>query len=228
MTMPTSGRLAFSMALNECQLPIQRFNCGSTELSRLAGVSPGQRYAFSWWYGKSIGVMVLEVGTNYYNQGLSGANNANFERRLYLYKAGNFWIYPNTYPFGQSGGDTTVMGNYPPGPTNGFNISGFYRRGTSLTVMAGNNSLDGVTFRSSIGDNVTLTNDISYSLQFGPNLWTFYGADGAVGQTDVPRQYTVQLIGTANRPQPPSGYLNGNPVRPPNNGPGSVGGGDGG
>lgn len=216
MTMQSSGPISMGQAMAECQVG-GRYNMGSQALSKLAGVSPGQRYAFSYWYGKSNGTPVFEQGTQYYNINYSGASWANFQRSLFLFVGSSV--------FRQSGGDTTVTGNYPNQPTNGFTISGFFRAGTNLTVIAGNCSLDGVTFQSAIGDNVTLTNDISYSAQFGPNLWTFYGARNAVNQGGG-RNYTVSLVGTAQRPQPPAGYMNGQP--PPTNGGGDTGGGGGG
>jgi hypothetical protein len=88
-----------------------------------------------------------------------------------------------------------------------------------------NGSLDGVTFQSSIGDNVTFTNDISYSMQIGPNLWTFYGAPNAVNQ-GAPRTYTVSFVGNPVRGQPPNGYINNKPpVTNSGSGGGSAGGG---
>jgi len=215
MTMQSSGPISIGQARNETHQgnPI---NAGNAGLQRLAGANG--RLAWSWWYGKSFGVSVLEAGTQYYTVDYTGANNANFGRGLYIDRGGGFNAFSTT------GGDTTVTGNYPAGPTNGFNISGFYRSGTTLTVIAGNCSLDGVTFTSSIGDNVRLTNDRSISRAFGPNLWTFYGMGGAVGQ-GAPRNYVVNLVGTAQRPQPPAGYVNGQPPAPP---PTDTGGGGGG
>lgn len=216
MTMQSSGPISMGQAMQECQLGIpQRYNAGSQLLSKLAGFSPGQRYAWSDWYGKSFGTVVTENWTNYYGITYSGAENANLGRQVFLYKAGSLSSglmgaagSTSTGYFGQSGGDDSRVGNYPLVLTNGFNTSGFYRSNTHLTVIAVNCSLDNVVFQSSIGDNVRLTNDISYSLQIGSNLFTFYGADNAINQ-GAPRTYTVNLIGPANRPQPPSGYVNG-------------------
>ena len=214
MTLQTSGPISMGQAMGEARVS-GRYNAGSQALSKLAGVNSGNRYAWHYWYGKSNGVLVFENGTQYYNTNYTGANNANFGRSLEIYLGNGF--------FRTSGGDNTVTGNYPQGLTNGFNISGFYRSGTALTVIVLGSSLDGVTFQSSIGDNVTLTNDKSFSAAFGAGLWTFYGADGAVGQ-GAPRNYTVSLVGTPNRPQPPNGYINGVAPAPPDTGGGTGGG----
>lgn len=209
MTMQSSGSISMAQAMSECQVGQQQFNAGSSQLSKLAGVSSGQTYAWSYWYGKSFGTLCTEMGAQFYAINYTGSNHTNFERGLYIYRGGGV--------FTQSGGDNTVTGNYPWALTNGFNISGFYRFNNNLTVMACNCSLDGVAFQSGIGDNVTLTNDISYSVQIGANLWTFYGVTGAVWQ-GAPRTYVVNLVGAAQRPQPPNGYING---APPSTGSGS-------
>jgi hypothetical protein len=203
-------------AMNECRVS-GRYNAGSSVLSKLAGVSPGQRYAWSYWYGKSFGTLVTENGTQYYSVNYTGSNSADLGRSLYLYGAGNLFG-SGTGSFGQTGGDHTApVGNWPGVP--GRPVQGFFRAGTNITMIVVNGSLDGVTFQSSIGDNVTFTNDISYSLQIGSNLWTFYGAPGAINQ-GAPRTYTVNFIGGPNRGQPPNGYVNG---QPPATGTGSGG-----
>ena len=214
MTMQSSGPISIGQARHETQQgnPI---NAGNAGLQRLAGANG--RLAWSWWYGKSYGVSVFENGTQYYTINYTGANNANFGRSLYIDRGYGFT------PSWPTGGDTTVTGNYPGGLTNGYNISGFFRSGTTLTVMACNCSLDGVSFVSSIGDNVRLSNDRSYSEAIGPNLWTFYGMGGAVGQ-GAPRNYVVNLAGAAQRPQPPNGYRNGQAPAPPDTSGGSTGG----
>lgn len=204
MTMQGSGPISMGQAMNECQVG-GRYNAGSSVLSKLAGVSPGQRYAWHYWYGKSFGTQVTEYWTQYFDQNMTGANNVNFGYSLVLYHAGNYNFMTG---WGGTGGQDVHVGNYPPVLTNGFNISGFYRIDNYITVLACNCSLDGVTFQSSIGDNVRLTNDISYSFMFGGNLWTFYAAANAVAMGG-PRTYTVNLIGPAVRPQPPNGYVNG-------------------
>lgn len=53
MTMQTSGQISMGQAMAECGIGAQQFNAGSQALSKLAGVSPGQQYAWSFWYGKS-------------------------------------------------------------------------------------------------------------------------------------------------------------------------------
>lgn len=52
MTMPSSGPISIGQARNEMSQgnPI---NAGNYAVSQLAGVSPGQRYAWSYWRGKS-------------------------------------------------------------------------------------------------------------------------------------------------------------------------------
>lgn len=203
MTMQSSGPISIGQARNETQQgnPI---NAGNAALQRLAGANG--RIAWSWWYGKSFGVQVLESGTQYYTVDYTGSINVNFGRQVFMY-------YGNGY-FRQTGGDDSRVQSYPFGLTNGFNIAGFYRFNNHLTVAACNCSLDGVTFASSIGDSVPLSNDRSYSIQIGSNLWTWYGGDNAVWQ-GAPRNYTVNLVGAAQRPQPPNGYINGQPPAPP-------------
>ena len=201
MTMQSSGPISIGQARNETQQgnPI---NAGNAGLQRLAGANG--RLAWSWWYGKSYGVSVFENGTQFYTVNYTGANNVNFGRSLYIDRGYGF------NPAWPTGGDDSRVGGYPAGLTNGFNIAGFFRSGNTLTVLACNCSLDGVSFVSTIGDNVRLSNDRSYSEAIGPNLWTFYGVGGAVGQ-GAPRNYVVNLVGAAQRPQPPNGYLNGKP-----------------
>lgn len=214
MTMQSGGQISIGQAMAECQIGQQQWDANSSQLTRLAGVGQNQQYAWSYWYGKSFGTVLTESWTQYFTRNYSGSTGpANFGRSLYLYKIGGFSFGGNTGQFSPTGGDTTAgVGNWPTNNINGFIVDGFYRNGTALTVIA-NCSLDGVRFVTDKGDNVTLTNDISYSLAFGPNLWTFYGADSTLGNPPYPqsRQLVLNLYGPANRPQPPSGYVNGQP-----------------
>jgi hypothetical protein len=210
-------------AMNECQVG-GRYNAGSSVLSKLAGVSPGQRYAWHYWYGKSFGTVITEGGTQYFDVNYTGSNAADLGYSLYLYKAGSPAVVDGTNWFGATGGEHTApVGNWPGVP--GRPVQGFFRSGTNITFLVVNGSMDGVTFQSAIGDNVTLTNDVSYSVALGPNLWTFYGASNAVNQ-GAPRTYTVNFVGNPNRAQPPAGYVDGKaPATNPD--PGGGGGGNG-
>ena len=152
---------------------------------------------------------VTETGTQYYNINYSGSMACNFQRNLVIVAAGGLYR--------TSGGDTTVTGSFPvfvvPG---GGQIQGFFRSGNVISIYVLNGSLDGMTFTSSIGDNVTLSNACSDSfLQTGAGLFTVYWANSAVGQTSVPRSYAVNIIGSPQGAQPPSGYINGQPPPPP-------------
>lgn len=52
MTMQTSGQISIGQAMAECGIGGEQ-DAGAVSLSRLAGVSPGQQYAWSYWYGKT-------------------------------------------------------------------------------------------------------------------------------------------------------------------------------
>lgn len=54
MVMPTSGPISIGQARNETRLgnPV---SASQLKISKLAGVSPGQRFAWSWWRGRSGG-----------------------------------------------------------------------------------------------------------------------------------------------------------------------------
>lgn len=206
MTMQSGGAISMLQAMSECQVGQQQFDAASSQLSRLAGVGQGAQYAWSYWYGKSFGTVLTEGWTQYFGTNMSGSTgSANFGRSLELWRGGAFW--------GTSGGDNTAgVGGWPGGLVNGFNIDGFYRTTNQLvTVMALNCSLDGVRFVSSVGDNFTLTNDISISVAMGAGLWTFYGGGNGTPNPPYPqsRQMVLNLYGPANRPQPPNGYVNG-------------------
>lgn len=60
MTMQTSGAISLGQALAECRIaqntnptPPNGNDAATGALSQLAGVGSGQRYAWSYWYGKS-------------------------------------------------------------------------------------------------------------------------------------------------------------------------------
>jgi hypothetical protein len=154
---------------------------------------------------------VTESGTQYYNVNYSGAMAGNMGRSLELC----YSIQGASAYWRQSGGDSTVTGSFPfftaPG---GAQIQGFFRSGNIVTVICANGSLDNMVFHSSLGDNVLLSNDRSYSfVQSGGNLFTAYSGVSSVGQTGSPRSYAVIIQGGPNRGQPPYGYING--VAPP-------------
>lgn len=212
MTMPNWGQpISIGQARDETQLgnPV---NAGAQRLQTLAGANG--RLAWSWWYGKSYGYPVLEVGTQYYTVNMSIAFNANFERQVRVWN-GRWRV---------SGGDSTIGGSYPQS-INGVGTGGFIRDGTSITHATANGAADGMVWTSSLGESIVLTNDRSYSVQMGPNLWTWYGNYSNVSWSPSPRNYVVNMSGAAQRPQPPAGYINGQPPPPPRSG--NVGGGNG-
>jgi hypothetical protein len=166
------------------------------------------------------GHQVTEQGTQYYGINYSGAMAGNMGRSLELcwsiQGASAYWR--------QSGGDSTVTGSFPfftaPG---GAQIQGFFRSGNIVTVICANGSLDNMVFHSSLGDNVVLSNDRSYSfIRSGSNLFTAYSGVSSVGQTGSPRSYAVIIQGGPNRGQPPLGYINGVAPPPPVTGGGST------
>lgn len=197
MTMQSSGSISIGQAMNECQIG-GRQDAGGASLSKLAGTGSGQRYSWSSWYGKALGLGIVETTTQYFTVNLSGSCNVNFQRNLYL-RTPSGWS-------SKTGGDNTVTGNYPNQLTNGFDVVGFYRSRTALTVIARNCSLDSVVFQSSLGDNVTLTNDNYVYEAIGGVNYVFYGGNTGVPMATASRSYTVQLLGRANRPMPTSGW----------------------
>lgn len=216
MTMQTSGPISIGQARNECQLgnPV---DAGNATLSKLAGVNSGQHYAWSYWYGKSNGFQVVELGTQYFNINYSHAMWANFGY--------NFYVYQFLDVYTTTGGAFTNGGTFPNYPINGALMNGIMRYNNTLTVYAQNCSLDGMTWTSSLGESLPLTNDHSFSWSIGANLYTIYCAISPISQGT--RSYTINLTGSANRPQPPAGYVNGVAPPPPGDGGGGGGGGGG-
>ena len=198
MTMQSSGPISIGQARNEVQLgnPV---NAGAARLQTLAGASG--RIAWHMWYGKSYGYPVLEVGINYYRIPMSIAFNANFGRQVMVYDYG-LWR--------ASGGDNTIGGQYPTS-LNGLSTGGFIRNGNYITHAIANGAASGMVWTSSLGESIVLSNARSYSVQMGPNLWTWYGNQSPVGQTGSPRSYVVNMTGSATAAQPPAGYINGQP-----------------
>ncbi|SAK59128.1 hypothetical protein AWB81_01796 [Caballeronia arationis] len=163
---------------------------------------------------------VTETGTQYYGTNYSGAMAGNMGRSLELC----YSVQGATAYWRQTGGDTTVTGSFPfftaPG---GAQIQGFFRSGNIVTVICANGSLDNMVFHSSLGDNVVLSNDRSYSfIQNGNGLFTAYSGVSGVGQTGSPRSYAVIIQGSPNRGQPQYGYINGAAPPPPSSGGGST------
>jgi hypothetical protein len=150
------------------------------------------------------GHQVVEQGTQYSSKNFSGACAADFGNQLYL-----GWLTPGDWWYVGSGNGHTNTGSFPfftaPG---GAQIQGFFRNGNVLTVICLNGSLDGMTFHSSLGDNVTLSNDYSYSfLRTGNGVYTAYSVNTQVAQ-GTGRSYAVNIMGSPNRGQPPYGYVN--------------------
>lgn len=104
MTMQTSGPISIGQARNECGQgnPI---NAGNFYLSRLAGVSQGQHYAWHYWYGKSNVTPI----TNQYISGVA----VNADRYVYCY----FDLLNWRFQWGQNSSDNSsgVMWIYPQG-----------------------------------------------------------------------------------------------------------------
>ncbi|MBB5409268.1 hypothetical protein HDG34_003209 [Paraburkholderia sp. HC6.4b] len=156
---------------------------------------------------------VTESPTQYFSINYSGAMGGNFERSLEI-----AWsISAGTAYYRPSGGDNTFCGIFPFfSVTGGAQVQGFFRSGNVISIYVLNGSLDGMTFTSSIGDNVLLSNARSYTfLQTGNGLFTLYCGISAVGQTGTPRSYAVNFTGSPLAPQPPMGYVNNQPPAPP-------------
>jgi hypothetical protein len=165
------------------------------------------------------GHQVTETGTQYYNINYSGAMAANFGRQLEICYA----ITDSAY-WRPTGGDTTVTGSFPwfsaPG---GAQLQGFFRSGNIITIIVLNGSLDGMVFHSSLGENLALSNDRSYTfMQTGAGLYTAYSAVSNVGQTGSPRSYAVIIQGWPSRGQPPLYYMNNAAPPPPSSGGGNT------
>lgn len=202
MTMQSSGAISMYQAMIECQLSAQSYNAGSTLLSTLANVSSGQAYAWSYWYGKTYGYPINEVGTQLNAQNYSVCNNYNFAYN-------GLWIYGGGWA--ERGGQSLVStNNNMPTTINGHRIAGFYRSGAWTTVIIANGPGSGLYFWSSIGDHAYLDNNLSYSWAIGSDLWTGYAVQTSVYQGS-PRSFSINLSGTTNGPQPPANYINNQP-----------------
>ncbi|WP_233874959.1 hypothetical protein [Paraburkholderia adhaesiva] len=156
---------------------------------------------------------VTESTTQYFDINYSGAMGGNFGRTLEIAYA----IQSGTAYYRSSGGDTTVTGIFPFfSVTGGAQVQGFFRSGSVVSIYVANGSLDGMTFTSSIGDNVPLSNARSYSFTQTQNgLFTVYCGTSSVGQAGSARSYAVNIVGSPQGAQPPYGYINNQPPQPP-------------
>jgi hypothetical protein len=148
---------------------------------------------------------VTESTTQYFSINYSGAMAANFGRNLVIVTVGGVYR--------ASGGDTTLTGSFPVfAVSGGGQIQGFFRYSNYISIYVLNGSLDGMTFTSSIGDNVPLSNARSDSfLQTGNGIYTVYWGNSAVTQAGSARSYAVNITGSPQGAQPPYGYVNNQP-----------------
>jgi hypothetical protein len=154
-----------------------------------------------------------ERGTQYFDVNYTGAIQANFQRDVLIYRGTSPTI---------TGGCYTCTGAFQQaGAPGGGVIIGFFRSGNVLTLIIHNGSLDGTTFSTSNGDNVTLSNGWSDSW-FGSagNLYTAYGANSQLGQAS--RDGYWHATGFSGQGQPPAGYVNGAAPPPPTSGGGQT------
>ena len=96
MTMPTSGPISISRAIQEAANDGQGTavpHAGDYLLSKLAGVAPGQQYSWSMWRGKTL----LPALSNYHIADLS----VNADRYVWV----NINMSNNTYSWSQNSGD---------------------------------------------------------------------------------------------------------------------------
>jgi hypothetical protein len=209
MVMQSSGPISIGQAQAECRIAAGQVQASNADLSRLAGVSSGARYAWSYWYGKSSGFQIIDGSTSYYNRVYNGAQSINFVGHQFL-QVSPPYTDPSTGDkkavFSMVGGDNDTVGliQPSPGPSGGL-VHAFYRNGGYLgTVMIQNGSLDGCHWTSTWGEDYILTNDLSYTWDVNGNRYTSYAVyptsyyqDAHVG---VP--YSYRITGTVNRPQP--------------------------
>lgn len=236
MTMQSSGPISIGQAAQECREALSGNHAGDSLLSRLAGVSPGQAYAWSYWYGKSNGYTIVQGQTQFFNVNYTGAMSVNLGGGLVLYgqfqgpstgdaKYNNYWLLPSG--FYQTGGDNTTFGSFQQsaGPGGGT-IVGLYRYQNYLSLIIGNGSLDGCRLVTSLGENYALSNDLAASYDAWGTRWTTYAVSPTIadqwnwngwGQTVT---YTYQITGTPVRGQPA-------PIAPPPDPGGGTGGGSG-
>lgn len=206
MTTQTSGPISMGQAINEVNADGDPYgavsdHAGDYSLSQLAGVSAGQQYAFSYWYGKSLGIPCVEY--NYYLQ-----DNPNWSASMCVGLYNNVSIYRGTFsnPAGFTGDGSSVNPNergFPYTNPTGGTIVALIRYSTYVTIIVQNGSLDGVTFWSSLGENFTLSNSVASTFQNG-SVYTSYGAISNVSSiTGGSRSYLIRFTGGTGAPPPP-------------------------
>lgn len=207
MTMQSSGPISIGQAINEINADGDPYgavsnHAGDYSLSQLAGVSPGQQFAWSYWYNKSLGTPCVE--TNYYLQ-----DNGSWSASMCVNLYNNVMIYRGIFsnPFGFTGDGSSVdsrQRGFPYANPTGGTIVALIRYSTYLTVVVQNGSLDGVHFWSSLGDNVTFSNSVAKTFQNG-NVYTSYGATSSVGNTGGVRSCSIRFTGGTGAPPPALG-----------------------
>ena len=245
MTMQSSGPISIGQAAQECRESLFQNHAGDGLLSRLAGVSPGQKMAWSYWYGKSYGYSITEVWFSMNGGTVTTAMAGSYGggASAIIIAAGSAAAtnpYNGTFSasspgavdvspagFQRRGYDPAYPGSLQTIPFSdqfgrtGY-IDGVMRVGNVLNIFArGAASMDGIVVTTSIGESLTLSIDHAITV-INPND----GSDFTVYSVDSPvymgsRSYTMSLVGIGQRPRPQF-YV---PPAPP---PGGGGGGGGG
>lgn len=203
MTMPTSGPISIGEASTEEGLSGQ-INAGNANLSKLAGVSSGQTYAWSYWYGKSaIKVGVVQGITQYFDIDYIGANpSTNLGENILLCHQTTPTVL--TDPHGitsatlfspSGGGNTTITGSQltPSLTSSGAQIVAIYRpSGTPVinlmfqengsTIPVANGALAGRTFITTLGESYVLRNSGTTKDQNNNDVsFNYWAASGNTG-----------------------------------------------
>jgi len=165
MTMQTSGAISIGQAQAECR-ESGTIDAGNTLLSRLAGVSPGQRYAWSYWYGKSFGVAPVHGAT-------IAAFDLNCDNGAYI--AFNLTTMAKGTP-----SDNTPAGSYPAN-TGNPDGQGTINNAYPFYDLANGGTTDARTYIDSYSYFNT-----PYSMAYTPGNWG-YGLD--ISQMSWTRAY---------------------------------------
>lgn len=246
MTMQTSGAISIGQANAEVQQG-GTTHAGDAALSKLAGVSPGQQYAWSYWYGKSFGYPITEQGFGMNGSAFSAAaigqyggpastvaitSNAAavnpYNGTFSAANPGQVDISPAGFQW--NGYDPAMPGSMPQIPfsdqygNTGY-VDAIFRYNNNLHIYAkGNASMDGITLTTSLGEQFVLSIDKALTV-WNPNIgtsYTVYVCANAVWMGA--RSYVLRLSGVGQRPRPLF-YVP--PVDPNAPAPGSGGGGGG-
>lgn len=207
MTMQTSGEISIGQAMAECGLTGEQ-DAGAALLSKLAGVNPGQQYAWSYWYEKSNGIKVVEGTIQLEGVDMTFGSNVSFSGVLDVCTSitgstGTFAIFEGSPSSAPGSIPTTPWSGAAPPPT----IQSICRFGQILNIYALNCSLDGLFWSSSLGEvNLPLTNNTAKTTNVGAGKLTCYAVKMnpliPFPGRGVSRSYTASITGTVARPQP--------------------------